>query len=126
MVISVSMKREFVPKFNGNDKVQVADQIRVEHKAPSLAMKEKLFPKVYQFDQNGEVTGTFELDRVKVIREFILEIKNLYYKNDDIDGNVRIRTADDLFKAPTDFDALVDELYNYFQDLLNKKVEEKN
>lgn len=126
MVISVSMKREFVPKFNGNDKAQVADQIRVEHKAPSLAMKEKLFPKVYQFDQNGEVTGTFELDRVKVIREFILEIKNLYYKNDDIDGNVRIRTADDLFKAPTDFDALVDELYNYFQDLLNKKVEEKN
>lgn len=126
MVISVSTKREYVPKFNGNDKAPVADQVRVEHKAPSLSMKEKLFPKVYQFDQSGEVTGTFELDRMKVIKEFITEIKNLYYKNDEIDGNVRIRTADDLFKAPTDFDGLVDELYNYFQDLLNKKVEEKN
>lgn len=126
MVISVSMKREFVPKFNGNDKAPVADQVRVEHRAPMLGMKEKLFPKVYQFDQSGEVTGTFELDRVKVIKEFVLEIKNLYYKSDETDTNVRIRTADDLFKAPTDFDGLVDELYNYFQDLLNKKVEEKN
>lgn len=126
MVISVSMKREFVPKFNGNDKAPVADQVRVEHRAPMLGMKEKLFPKVYQFDQSGEVTGTFELDRVKVIKEFVLEIKNLYYKSDETDTNVRIRTADDLFKAPTDFDGLVDELYSYFQDLLNKKVEEKN
>jgi hypothetical protein len=31
-----------------------------------------------------------------------------------------------LFKAPPEFDPLVDELYSYFQDLLNGKVNEKN
>jgi hypothetical protein len=127
MVLSISSKREYIPKFNDNQKAPVADQVKVEHKAATLALKEKLFPKMYQFDQNGDVTGSFEIDRVKILKEFIVEIKNLYYKvEEDGDINARIRTADDLFKAPTEFDGLVDELYAYFQELLNKKVSEKN
>jgi hypothetical protein len=31
-----------------------------------------------------------------------------------------------LFNAPPQLDALIDELYAYLQELLNKKVEEKN
>jgi len=127
MVMTITTKREYIPKFNDNRSATVADQVKIEHKAPTLAIKEKLFPKMYQFDQNGAVTGSFEIDRVKILREFIVEIKNLFYKADDEkDVNVRIRVADDLFKAPPEFDPLVDELYSYFQDLLNGKVNEKN
>ena len=127
MTLSVSTKKEYVPKFNDNQKAPVSDQIKVVHKAPTLAIKERLFPKVYQFNQSGEVTGNFEIDRVRILKEFIVEIHNLGYKSDDGQDVVfKIKNSDDLFKAPPDFDGLVDELYSYFQELLNKKVDEKN
>lgn len=127
MTLSVSTKKEYVPKFNDNQKAPVSDQIKVVHKAPTLAIKERLFPKVYQFNQSGEVTGNFEIDRVRILKEFIVEIHNLSYKTDDgLDVVFKIKSSDDLFKAPPDFDGLVDELYSYFQELLNKKVDEKN
>lgn len=127
MVLNVSIKREYTPKAFGNDKAPVAEQIKVEHHAPTFALKEKLFPKVFQYDGKGEVTGTFEIDREKIIRAFVKEIKNLSYKSDEEGGaTIKIRTADDLIKAPVEFEELGDELYAYFQELLNSKISEKN
>lgn len=125
MVISVSNKREFIPKFNGNENLQASEQIRIMHRAPTLSIKERLFPKIYQFDKEGEITGSFEVDRYKVCKEFIQEIFNVKY---DIDGEgvVTVRTTDDLFKAPPEYDGLIDELYAHFQEILNTKVQEKN
>jgi len=125
MVLNVSTKREYVPKAFGNDKVPVAEQIKVEHFAPTIAIKEKLFPKVFKYDQKGEVTGEFSIDREKMLRAFIREIKNFTYKNEE-DATIKIRTADDLLKGPVEFEELWEELYNYFQELLNSRVDEKN
>lgn len=127
MVLSISVKREYVPKAFGNDKAPVAEQIKVEHFAPTIAIKEKLFPKTFEYDKNGEVKGTFEIDRPSVIRAFVKNISNLSYQTGE-EGNVayKVRTADDLLKGPSELEELVDELYSYFQELLNAKVEEKN
>lgn len=127
MVLNVSIKREFTPKAFGNDKAPAAEQIKVEHHAPTLALKEKLFPKVFQYDGKGEVTGTFEIDREKIIRAFVKDIRNLGYQSDEEGGaTIKIRTADELMKAPSAFEELLDELYAYFQELLNTKINEKN
>jgi hypothetical protein len=127
MVLSVSSKREYVPKFNDNGKAPVADQIKILHKAPTIAIKERLFPKRFEFDKDGDVTGSFEIDRYRILKEFIVEIINCSYKiTDEMDVVVKIRDAKSLFDAPPEFDSLIDELYNYFQELLNRKAEEKN
>ena len=47
-------------------------------------------------------------------------------KDDGKDVVYKIISVDNLFKAPPEFEGLIDELYNYFQDLLNRKVDEKN
>ena len=80
MVLNVSTKRVCSERRLGNDKVPVAEQIKVEHFAPTIAMKEKLFPKVFKYDQKGEVTGEFSIDREKIIRAFVREIKFLLQK----------------------------------------------
>jgi len=127
MVLTVSSKREFIPKFNGNDKAPVADQIKVVHKAPTMAIKERVMPRAFNLDQDGKTSIHVEIDRKKIIKEFGVEITNCAYKiEDEKDVVCKIRDAETLFNAPPEFDPLIDELYTYFQELLNTKVNEKN
>lgn len=127
MVKTVSTIRQYTPVVWGNEQEPIAERIIVEHRAPTVAIKEKIFPKVFKYDETGEVSGEFEIDRGKVLREFITEIKNLYVVEDtEKDTRFRIRTADDLMKASIEFEELIDELYKYFQELLNRKFDEKN
>jgi hypothetical protein len=127
MVLTVSSKREFTPKFNGNDKAPVSDQIKVVHKAPTMAIKERVMPRAFNLDQDGKTSIHVEIDRKRIIKEFGVEITNCAYKiEDEKDVVCRIRDAETLFNAPPEFDPLIDELYTYFQELLNTKVNEKN
>lgn len=127
MVLTVSNKTDYIPKWRGNDKLPVAEQIKIEHRLPTVAIKEKLFPKRFEFDAKGDVTGSFEIDRKKILEAFITGISNVAYILDDgKDVTYKVISVDNLFKAPPEFDGLIDELYNYFQDLLNRKVDEKN
>lgn len=124
MILKVSTKQEYVPKAFGNDKAPVAEQIKVEHFSPTISIKEKLFPKSFEYDQNGEVKGKFEFDRPAVIKAFVKEIKNLAVDEDGVTH--KIRTGDDLVRASIELEELMDELYGYFQELLNKRIDEKN
>lgn len=126
MIISVSTKHEFIPKFNGNDKLPAADQIKVIYRLPSIAMKERLFPRRFEFGGDGQVKGTIEVDRKKVLKELVTDLINVAYKLEDDKDVKKVGSVDELFNAPPEFDALIDEIYAYLQDLLNRKVDEKN
>lgn len=124
MILSISVKREFVPEFNGNKKLPAADQIKIEHKAATATIKESLFPRRFQLDKDGGVTSEFEIDRKKIIQAFVTGIKNLGYEVDGEEKN--ITTVEQLFKAPIEFDPLIEELYGYFNEMLNARANEKN
>ena len=124
MIVTITESCEFVPAWNGNREVPVAEQIKVAHKAPTVAIKEKVNPRKFEFDSSGAVTGSFEVDRIKVLKAMVSSISNLSYMKDDKEH--KIATVDQLFNAPAVFDSLIDEVYNYFQELLNSKVDEKN
>jgi len=126
MILTVSTKREFIPKFNGNDKAPAAEQVKFIHKAATISMKEKLFPREFEYGADGKVSGSFVVDRKKIIREFVIDMLNISYQYDDSKEIVKVKNVDDLFNAPPEMDGLIDEVYNYFQDLLNQKVNEKN
>jgi len=68
--------------------------------------------------------GSFELDRPGMLKNFIIAIKNLSW--DDEGVSYSVKTVEELLKAPPAFEPLLDELYSYFQDLLNGSVNEKN
>jgi len=124
MILSISTKREFIPEFNGNKKLPVTEQLKVVHRAPTVAIKEKLFPRKFDFGADGQVTGTFEIDRKKIISELTVEFINFSY---ELDGDEKkITTVEQLFKAPVEFDPLIEELYTYYNGILNVRPNEKN
>lgn len=124
MNISVSTKREFIPEFNGNRKLTGSDQLKVTHRAPTIAIKERLFPRKFVYGANGEITGTFEIDRKRIISELTIDFVNFDYSLDGEDK--KITTVEQLFKAPVEFDPLIEELYTYYNNILNVKANEKN
>lgn len=124
MVISVSTKREFIPEFNGNRDLPANEQMKIIHRAPTIAIKEKLYPRKFEFGANGEVTGSFEIDRKKIITELTTEFVKCEYEIDDVKKT--ISSVEQLFKAPVEFDGLIEELYTYYNGILNAKLNEKN
>jgi hypothetical protein len=140
MILTVSSTREFIPEFNHNKDLTGSDQIKVTHDAPTMAIKERAMPHGFDLDKDGQVSTHVDIDRKKVIKAFNAKIFNAAYEKpigeDKSDKPVRvvgdnkvvvkITNAEDLFNAPVEFDPLIDELYTYFQNLLNTKVDEKN
>lgn len=139
MVLTVSDKREFVPEFNGNKELPDAEQIKVIHDAPTMAIKERVMPRAFDLDKDGQVSTHVEIDRKKIFKAFNIKIINAAYEKPvtaDIKGGARVtgdgkalikvQTAEDLFNAPVEFDGLIDEVYQYLQNLLNAKADEKN
>ena len=124
MIISVSTKREFTPEFNGNRKLPANEQMKIIHRAPTVAIKEKLFPRKFEFDGKGEVSGSFEVDRKKIIGELTIDLLNIEYESDD--EKKKVTTVTQLFGAPVEFDPLIEELYNYYNSILNARPNEKN
>lgn len=80
MVLSVNLKREFIPKWNGNDKASVSEQIKIVHRPATVSMKERLFPREFSYGLNGEVKGVFTVDRKKIIKEFTIDLVNIAYQ----------------------------------------------
>jgi hypothetical protein len=140
MILTVSSAREFIPEFNGNKEAVLAEQIKVTHAAPTMSIKEKAMPHAFDLDGSGNFSTHVEIDRKRVIKAFDTKLTNLGYEKpvgeSTVKGPVKVTgdnkvimkivTAEDLFNAPVEFDPLIDELYTYFQNLLNTKVDEKN
>lgn len=125
MVITINESKEFVPAWNGNKELPAVDQIKVCHKAPTVDIKERVTPRRYEYDSNGAVTGSFEVDRKKVLAAMVTSISGLSCM-DENSVERKITTVDQLFKAPSVFDPLIDEIYAYLQEQLNKQISEKN
>jgi hypothetical protein len=140
MILTVSSQREFIPEFHGNKDLPAAEQIRITHDAPTMSIKEKVSKRAIDLDQNGTPSFHIEIERKPCLRAFNIKISNAGYEKpvseDTTKGPVkvvgdnkvvvRITNVEDLFNAPVEFDPLIDEIYNYLQNLLNTKVDEKN
>jgi hypothetical protein len=140
MICSISDAREFIPEFNHNKDLPNTDQIKITHDASTMSIKERAIPHGFDLDKDGQVSTHVEIDRKKVIKAFNTKIVNLGYEKpvgeSKVNGPVKvtgdnkvvikINNAEDLFNAPVEFDPLIDELYTYFQNLLQSKVDEKN
>jgi hypothetical protein len=127
MLVSISTKGEYIPEWNKNRTLKGDEQIKVFHTLPSVSMKERLNPKTFTYGLDGDVQGKFEIDRKKTIMEFKVKIENL--KVALTDGETKaILTGEDLFGSlvPIELDPLIDELYNYFNKILNPQVNTKN
>jgi len=133
MVINLEVSRKFVPEWNGNKSLADGEQIEITHKAPTLALVNRLIPKPSLkmiMGKDGSMDGgesEIVMDNTKIVREMVTEIRNLSIS---IDGKVRkIITAADLFgdDIPSVLSGLVDEVGAYLQGVLNKKdIDAKN
>lgn len=133
MIVQVSLEREFVPKFNGNRELAILEQIKVIHKAPSVALREKYTPRTqirYNFDEAGKSKGgtaEIDVDRSGIITGMVTRFENLGYR-DKGGRDKMIVNAKELFSddTPSEFNDFIDELVEYLQGILSKKVETKN
>jgi hypothetical protein len=136
VTVSTALNRVFIPEWNSNKEQPEVEQIKIAYKAPTIAMKDSLFERKFDFVQSAdkkddkgnpvmEPAMSITVDRQKVISAFVTKIENLVA---DIDGvDVPIKTAAQLFSAGVEFDGLVEELYTYLNNLINQRViDEKN
>lgn len=124
MIISIAEKNEYIPEWNGNRELSAGEQIKITHKSPTVSIKERVNPRVFDVDSDGKVSGQMVIDRRKVLVAMVTSIANLGYS--DSSKEHKIATVDQLFSAPAVFDPLIEEIYGYLQELLNDKVDEKN
>lgn len=136
VTVSTALNRVFVPEWNENKEQPEVEQIKIAYKAPTIAMKDSLFERKFDFVQSAdkkddkgnpvmEPAMSITVDRQKVISAFVTKIENLVA---DIDGTeMPIKTASQLFSAGVEFDGLVEELYTFLNNLINQRViDEKN
>lgn len=130
MQLEVSSKLVFTPKFNGNKSQPECDRITITYKNPTAAMKSRLLPKPdynFNYDAQGKVKGgqiAVSFDRKAVIDGMLIGIENLEWKDES--GIHVVKNSKDLFDAPVDFDALIDEVADKFREELERKLDEKN
>lgn len=122
--ISSATNRCFIPVWENNKDFPVSEQIKVNHKAPTTSMKEKLFPRRFDFNSNGEALMSIDVDRRKLLKEMVTGIENLLI---DVNGEQKkIATIEQLFDAGIELDTLIEEIYTHLNELMNGKVDEKN
>lgn len=130
VTVNTALNRVFTPEWNGNKELPPGEQVTVSYKAPTIAMKERLFERKFDFTKSTSGDGmdagmSVIVDRKKVINELTTAINGLVV---DVDGkDIKIATTAQLFEAGVELDGLVEELYTFYNDLINQKgVEEKN
>lgn len=125
MVVTVARQTEYIPEWNSNKTDE--KPIVIVHKAPTTVLSEMLIPKpVFKMkmgnDGNGSVSETeFTVDYKKIVKEMVIEIKNLTI---DVDGKPLVITnVTDLFSpsTPSCINGLVDDVGLYLQTLLSAK-----
>jgi hypothetical protein len=130
MVLNLSMNREFIPKWNGNE--QSDKPIKVTYSAPTMQHYSNLIKKPVlkmTLGKSNEVEGgeiEYEVDYTRFVRTMVTGIQNLSYI---IDGGkeIVIKDKNDLFSSetPAVFAGLIDEIGSFLKEELEKKVDEK-
>lgn len=131
MVITVSKTKNFIPEFNGNKELPTNEQIVVVLKNPSVAMREKLIPPPQMVGKTGTNGNTesmeyklFTPDKKRILVEMVSQVLNCAYEENGTERT--INNAMELLNAPSEFNGLVDELYQKCSEELQKSVPEKN
>lgn len=131
MVITVSKIKTFVPEFNGNKEQNKEDQISVTIKNPTVAMRDRLIPRPQtkgHASSNGVTDGIdviiVEPDKKRILTEMVTSIENCAYNDGGVDR--AINNVNELLNAPAEFNGLLDEIFDFCQKELQKKVPEKN
>lgn len=130
--ISINTERVFIPTFDGNDKADPNDQIKVHYKAITSSIKEDLVRRNVELKkdkQSGEMepTVSLQIDMRKTLEKLVTSIENLGYAVNGGDAK-KVTLIPALFEAPLEagFYPLIEEMFAFFNDLLNQRVDEKN
>ena len=130
--ISINTERVFIPTFEGNDKADPNDQIKIHYKAITSSIKEDLVRRnvdLKKDKQSGEMepTVSLQIDMRKTLDKLIVSIENLGYAINGAETK-KVASVQSLFDAPLEvgFYPLIEEMFAFFNDLLNQRVDEKN
>ena len=130
--ISINTERVFIPTFEGNDKVDPNDQIKFHYKAITSSIKEDLVRRnvdLKKDKQSGEMepTVSLQIDMRKTLEKLVVSIENLGYAINGAETK-KVASVQSLFDAPLEvgFYPLIEEMFAFFNDLLNQRVDEKN
>lgn len=123
--MSTNKERVFIPEWGNNKEEALGDQIKVTYKAVTVAIKEKLFPREFSFNGNGEGSMVVKVDRKRLLAELTSKIENCGYVDEKGETHM-IHSVDALFSAPIMFDGLIEELYTFLNSTMSEKVDEKN
>ena len=66
-----------------------------------------------------------KIDRKKYLDELVTKIENLGYISED-GIEIKVTSVAQLFEGPVEFDALIDEIYAFFSELVTSRINEKN
>ena len=130
--ISINTERVFIPTFDGNDKADPNDQIKVHYKAITSSIKEDLVRRnvdLKKDKQSGEMepTVSLQIDMRKTLDKLIVSIENLGYAINGADAK-KVCTVQALFEADLEVGLypLIEEIFAFCNDMLNQRVDEKN
>ena len=131
MVITVTKTKQFEPEFNGNRDLPAEERIVVKYKNPTVALRERLVakPEVKSHaDVDGKLDGLDikmgEINKKLALSEMLISILGCEYEDEN--GKHTINNAKELMEAPSEFNALVDEIVKKFEEELSKSINEKN
>lgn len=130
--ISINTERVFIPTFDGNDKADPNDQIKVHYKAITSSIKEDLVRRnvdLKKDKQSGEMepTVSLQIDMRKTLDKLVTGIENLGYAVNGGEAK-KVATIQSLFDADLEVGLypLIEEIFAFCNDMLNQRVNEKN
>ena len=130
--ISINTERVFIPTFDGNDKADPNDQIKVHYKAITSSIKEDLVRRnvdITKDSQSGEMVPhiSLQIDMRKTLEKLVTSIENCGYAVNNAEAK-KVATIQALFDAPLEVGdyPLIEEAFAFFNDMLNQRVDEKN
>jgi hypothetical protein len=131
MKLTISKEGEFIPAFNGNKELPVTDQIRVQYRTPTLAMKNRCRTKPQAKGIAGadgkmeKMEIVIDKDEHATLREMLIRIDNCSFS--DGSSEQKIATAQNLIDAPVIFEPLLKEIVKEFDRILDEAtLNEKN
>jgi len=132
MNLEIDKEGIFIPEFNGNKKLPSTDQITVRYRTPTVAIKNRCRKKPQAkgiASANGSIEHmeiTVEKDETTTVKEMLVSISGCSYSGKD-DKAVLIVSAQDLFNAPINFEPLLKEIVDEFDNILDHSgINEKN
>jgi len=132
MNLEIAKEGVFIPEFNGNKNLPSTDQITVRYKIPTVSIKNRCRKKPQAkgiASTNGNIDHmeiTVEKDETTTVKEMLVSISGCSYSEKG-GKPVFIVSAQDLLNAPIQFEPLLKEIVDEFDNILDhSEINEKN